>query len=360
MLWNSTFGHLFVKAGLSKPELGGSEPGKIGQTLLRILLGVVLLLAAAMKVHELSTTPYIAAFPPRWMMIVFTELEILFAIWLLFVPKNFEKITWLATACLFSFFGLVTLYKALSGEASCGCFGRVEINPWYTLIFDTTAVGLLLWFRPRGIENYFAQAKRLISKEIRLTTIFTHLLRGEAGYARLITARVLAVGTIWLTLAIPAAWSMASFAETTAHADLAALGQVFEGPDGKPFVVLEPEKWIGKRFSLLDYIDIGGKFREGEWIVLLYHHDCPDCQGVVSRYEQLSENLRVDHSKLQVAIVEIPPYGENASFDIACATARLSEQETWFVKTPMVIKCSQGVVTGVVYAEELLESVVLL
>ena len=345
-LWNSTFGHLFVRAGLSKPEVGGSEPGKIGQTLLRILLGVVLLLAAGMKVHELSTTPYIAAFPPRWMMIVFTELEILFAIWLLFVPKNFEKITWLATACLFSFFSLVTLYKALSGEASCGCFGRVEINPWYTLIFDTTTVGLLLWLRPVGIESYFAQTKRFISRKIRLTTIFTHLLRGEAGSARLITARVLAVGTIWLALAIPAAWSMASFAETTAHADLSALGQVFEGPDGKPVVMLEPEKWIGKRFPLLPYLKefkTGGKslispqekVTQKQWKVILYHEDCPDCQKLIRQLSLRKES--------HILLVEVSS-GETRSYSNRFPTAHLSAEYEWFAQTPIVAVLDQGIV----------------
>jgi hypothetical protein len=33
--------------------------------------------------------------------------------------------------------------------------------------------------------------------------------------------------------------------------------------DGK-IVVLEPEKWIGKRFPLLDYIDIGDRLKEGK------------------------------------------------------------------------------------------------
>ena len=342
MLWNSTFGHLFVRAGLSKPELGGSEQGKIGQTLLRILLGVVLLLAAGMKVHELSTTPYIAAFPPRWMMIVFTELEILFALWLLFVPKNFEKITWLATVGLFSFFALVTLYKALSGEASCGCFGRVEINPWYTLVFDSMVTCLLLRFRPKS--------KHFVSREIWLTT---YLLRSKNGIASL-----LGVSVLWLMFCIPSTWSMASFIKINTDNDLSSLGQVFEGPRGKPIVMLEPQKWVGKEFSLFNYIDIGQHFKKASGLSFFFHHDCPDCQKVISSYANLGAKYFNEDELVHVALVEIPPFTTNLNVNctkgFSCTRSRLNNSWEWFVETPLEIQISQGIITSVTEHNEVL------
>lgn len=317
-----------------------------GWQVLRVLLGLVLLAAALFKVHELSTTPYLDKFPPRWVMIVFTELEILFALWLFFVPKRLTQTTWLATLGLFSFFTCVTLYKALTGEASCGCFGRVEINPWYTLIFDSTVVGLLLWFRPAGA---FIEAWRVM-----LSVCF---LRSESGAASLITARTLGISVIWLIFCIPSAWSMANFVETDNHGDLSALGQVFEGSNGKPVVVLEPEKWVGKECPLLNHIDIGNRLGKGDWIVLLFHHDCLDCQIAIPVYESLGDKLSKNKTSSQIALIETPPFGNpgNGS-DIkggSCVNGRLSGSHEWLVETPVEIRFTRGIVTHVAGRNEI-------
>lgn len=305
-----------------------------GWQVLRIILGLTLLVAALFKVHELSTIPYLDKFPPRWVMIVFIELEILFALWLLFVPKKLTQITWLATLGLFSFFACVTLYKALIGEASCGCFGRVEINPWYTLIFDSSVVGLLLWFRPKD--------KRFALREIWLPT---HFLRSESSIASLVIV-------IWFILCIPTAWSMVSFVQTDIHDDLSALGQVFEGPDGKPIVMLKPEKWVGKEFPFLGHIDIEKRLDEGEWIILLFHYDCPDCQNAILVYKSLGDRLLSNKETKRVALIEMPPFDDSDKDSCiqeeSCVYARLSSGPwEWFAETPVEIQLNQGIVTHV-------------
>lgn len=311
-----------------------------GWQVLRIFLGLILLVAALLKVHELSTTPYLDKFPPRWVMIVFTELEILFALWLLFVPKRLTQITWLAILGLFSFFTCVTLYKALTGEASCGCFGRVEINPWYTLIFDSIVVGLLLWFRPAGV---FREAWRVM--------LSVRFLRSESGAASLITARTLGIGAIWLIFCIPSAWSMLSFVETNTHGGLSALGQVFEGADGKPVVVLEPKKWVGKEFPLLGHIDIGKRLNEGEWIILLFHHDCPNCQKAIPVYANLGNKFLNEGKLTRIALVEVPPFGDADGVACistpSCMKGRLNNSWAWFFQAPIEIQLNDGIVIGV-------------
>ena len=76
---------------------------------------------------------------------------------------------------------------------------------------------------------------------------------------------------------------------TIALATTATLGQTPGKPDqtfGNPgdLVVLEPERWIGQHFSLVDHIDIGPQLTAGPWIVLLVHHDCDHCIATVPRY----------------------------------------------------------------------------
>ncbi|GHT23043.1 hypothetical protein FACS189419_06450 [Planctomycetales bacterium] len=63
-----------------------------------------------------------------------------FGIWLLF--GLLPKLTWLATTALFLLFALVSFYKAISGETSCGCFGNVTVNSWFTMTFDIFIVFL--------------------------------------------------------------------------------------------------------------------------------------------------------------------------------------------------------------------------
>lgn len=298
-----------------------------GWQVLRVILSLTLLAAALFKVHELSTTPYLDKFPPRWVMIVFTELEILFALWLFFVPKRLTQITWFATLGLFSFFTCVTLYKALIGAESCGCFGRVEINPWYTLIFDSTVVAALFYWRPRGL------ALSLVGMPLAA-----------------LPKQFLVVGLFWLLLAIPAAVAMGRYQP----AQVVESGEIL---GDSQFVVLEPEKWVGKPCPLLSHIDIGDRLSEGEWIVLLFHHDCPDCQDVIPVYASLSCEFSNEGKSRQIALIEIPPFdnlNEIGHTKISsCVKARMSESREWFVEAPVEIRLSQGVVTGITGRDEM-------
>jgi uncharacterized membrane protein YphA (DoxX/SURF4 family) len=106
-----------------------------GWHVLRFAVGGLLLTAAFMKVHQLSTVPYPPEeLFPRRLVIAFTEFEILLALWLFF--GIFPRIARRVVLLIFVFFSCVTFYKALTGEASCGCFGQVQINPWHTLLID--------------------------------------------------------------------------------------------------------------------------------------------------------------------------------------------------------------------------------
>lgn len=126
---------------------------------------------------------------------------------------------------------------------------------------------------------------------------------------------------------------MASYSETT----LSYAGEIIG--DGK-IVVLEPEKWIGKRFPLLDYIDIGDKLKEGKWLVLLYHHDCPKCQEALSTLQHLARLQ-------QIAVVQMPPYGVGNGDGCKSkwpAIGRLGVVREWFAETPILVSIDNGLV----------------
>jgi hypothetical protein len=107
--------------------------------------------------------------------------------------------------------------------------------------------------------------------------------------------------------------------------------------------VLEPASWVGGELPILDYIDIGDKLRNGTWLVLFYHYDCPECDYAISICEQVARDLTGDTDFLKIALVEIPPYGPYAGSDSSpCIVGQLVDTKDWFVATPTTILLSGG------------------
>ena len=125
----------------------------IGFRIVRITLGLLLLAAASFKAYVLWTdpAPSLSAFAfissPRWQLALI-EAEVVLAIWL--VSGLYPRIAWLAALLTFTLFAAASLYLGIAGRPSCGCFGKLEVNPWYTFGVDTLAVAALCYWRPRG------------------------------------------------------------------------------------------------------------------------------------------------------------------------------------------------------------------
>jgi len=112
------------------------------------MLGGLLVTAALLKGHELFTLP--VANKDLWsyrpFLIFQAECELALGLWLL--SGLWKRWAWRISLLCFGLFCGVTLYKALTGAASCGCFGQIQLNPWITLLaIDVPAVLMLLLFR---------------------------------------------------------------------------------------------------------------------------------------------------------------------------------------------------------------------
>jgi len=304
----------------------------MGYDLVRVILGMILLTAAGLKGYQLATEPVpdTGILDSRWFLIAVVEFELLFGLWLLANLR--PRWTRRAAVLCFGLFAAVSLYKALSGTASCGCFGRVAVNPWYTFTLDTVAVLALLRWRPAGMASSMLVPSRAFA------------------------LRSTAVTLAWLSVGLPAAVAMGTYQPAVLAEDGVVMG------DGN-LVILEPEEWTGKRFPLLPFIeDSPGKLKpgerplrerlaEGNWIVVLYHHDCPKCQESMPEYEKLAHGSAADPKAPRVALIEVPPYGNTNSLklssDAPCAFARLSDGNEWFVQTPVVLNITDSLATGV-------------
>lgn len=275
------------------------------------VLGLVLLAASILKAHELATGTVAedGLLTSRWFRITLVELELALGLWLF--SGSYPKQARLAALVVFAGFCLVSLYQALTGAASCGCFGKLHINPWNTLLFDLLAVSVLWRWNPRMAGE--------------------HLLGGGRSHS----FRIVAFGLLFLLAGIPAALAMSSYRPAL----LSAQGEIVgDGPD----ILLEPETWAGRRFPLLTHIDIGEQLANGKWLVMIYHHDCPRCREAIRRLQ-----TRSNRRQEGVALIELPPY-ETSPFTTLSVTGRrwrlgrLSGERQWFVETPVFIELENG------------------
>jgi hypothetical protein len=281
--------------------------------LIRFALSLLLLSAASLKGYELFAAPLpeTSLWTSRAFRIGAVEAEALLGLWLLsgLRPRGAR---WAALAAFLAFFG-ISLSKALAGEASCGCFGRVPIGPQWTAAFDLGAI-LALWrWRPAEAEGRPVGRRWL---------------------------RVAGVMLLFLVAGVPSGFVLAVSrpAVLDAEADIDAEQSV---------LVLEPEKWVGRRCPLLPYADIGNELSRGRWLVVLYHHDCPRCRDVVPAYAARARAAAADPTAPRIAFLAVPPHGA-PSWQFApgssCREGKLTASKEWFVVTPAVLRLQDGMV----------------
>lgn len=117
--------------------------------LVRFLVGGLLLTAAVVKLSGLSYGPVARVFylRPAFQFVVI-QLELLLGGWLLLGLRPLGA-RWLAGA-VFLGFAVVSGYAAMTGQSNCGCFGKLEVSPWYAFGLDVTVLAALALARPGG------------------------------------------------------------------------------------------------------------------------------------------------------------------------------------------------------------------
>jgi len=286
----------------------------------------LLLAAAGLKAHQLATEPVVGSslLDSRWFLIAVVEFELLFAFWLL--SGLFPVLTWRATVGLFALFALVSLHKSVSGEASCGCFGTAEVNPWYTFTLDVLIMAALLGCRPKR--------RRGTSRPIDRRTI---------------RYRLTAVLGVWLVVGLNVGAGMTSYQSTTVNEAGELLG------DGRT-VALQPTDWIGNRFPLLNWIEIDAALHRGRWLVVLHRAGCHVCEEVLSEYQ----SRLVTSGAESIAFVQVPEAGLQGGFELPegelFVAGVLSHRFEWFVETPTQIVLEYGTVQSVVSGRRIADS----
>jgi hypothetical protein len=326
---------------------------KTGNRLIMTIAGLLLAAAALLKFHE-ALTIYI----PPWREGIWESyefflfqipLEFALGVWIL--SGVFRKAAWLAGTLAFFAFIIITLTKGILGIESCGCFGRIHVNPWYTLfIVDIPIFLLLLIFRPKG--------------EKLLPPPWPHPFHALA-------AAVPAIGFMAIAAPIlvafrpdfkkPGDWTAIKPVRPVPvvpnHNDTPApVEPVPIQPDpsqtAPPVEPVEPsfptettQPAEAAPWPWLQYIDIADQLKHGVTVVLMYHHDCPTCATMVPLYSEYCKAMQEKGDKpLQVAFVAIPPYYPEGPVpaDTVCLHGKMSDKEKWAIMSPYVVALIDG------------------
>ncbi|MDR2440533.1 MAG: hypothetical protein LBE12_14320 [Planctomycetaceae bacterium] len=276
---------------------------------MRFIVALVLLVAAALKGYDLSIRPILGdgIFHWRWFNIFVVEFEIFFGLWLIFgfLPKLTR---WAAIGC-FSVFALVSFYNALSGASSCGCMGEfVTINPWIMTLFDCGVVILLLRFCS------CTNSVRKIDRFLLVNFIVS-----------------------WLAIALPLSWGMITYKPALLNTDGNIVGD-------SSAVILYPQDWIGKRLPLLEYIDAPKDISVGKWTLIFYGADCAKCEKYFVKLKK--QNNFQNNSGSNIVCLEIAGLPDNAlrhRFDDGTwYWGNLKSVKKWFVETPTLLTIEDG------------------
>ncbi|GHT45338.1 hypothetical protein FACS189454_04650 [Planctomycetales bacterium] len=289
------------EVGRTESRLGVSRGG----TVVRFFVAAVLLFAAGLKAYQLATVPSLGEgiLHARWFNILVVEFEIFFAFWL--ISGLLPKLTWLASIALFSMFTLVSLFKAISGETSCGCFGNVTVNPWITAAFDA------------GIVLLLTLTKSNLSVPL-------HITRWKF--------RLSAVILFWMILTMPVVW-------LSLNVKTATLTKTGELTSGFRNIIMNPADWVGAKFPLLSFLDEGvaKKIMVGKTSVVLFRFDCEECKNLIETV----------HDKSGYIFVAIPSEGNNASLFSLPEYTSLPADREWWGETPVVFSLENAMVAGV-------------
>lgn len=288
-----------------------------------VMAGLVLIAATVLKIHHLLTEPIISEgfWESREFFLIQIPLELGLGIWL--VCGLFRKAAWVVAVLSFGLFIVVTLQKGLIGAESCGCFGRVHVNPWITLsAIDIPLFLALLIFRPKGYKL------------------------------------------------LPPPWPSAKHFFGVAIPTFIVIGvimpvMIFNKPPDKTdkYEVVRPEEWTGKEpasekqtgeeqvseeWSMLKYIDIANFLRSNIVVVMFYSTECDTCHDAIALYDRMGRDMAGSEDLIQFALIEIPPYASEqdgfVAVDTPCLTGRLDSSKDWYMTTPLVVLIQDGLV----------------
>jgi hypothetical protein len=319
---------------------------------MRWITGFLLVGAAVLKAAQLIFDPASVVLNPLGRYFLPVQVGIELTLGLLVLSGLYWRTLRWVVAALFGAFAGYSLYLAIGGAASCGCFGSLRVNPWWTFGLDIAVVvgllsSVLVERRSRNIDRprtaalfnpeRSARVTRAVAVGAGLNDVSADTRRGR----RQAVVAIAGIAVVCTALLFRYAGQQTALGD----GNLTSVGGL---------VILEPERWIGQKLPIAASVDLD--LSSGDWIVLLHRHDCPECLEQVPKYEQRAA------AGERVALVEVPPFDRAGSDTFFAAKkvsdplgsvprsplyGRLTEDHEWFVQTPVEIRLVDGRVSAV-------------
>jgi len=312
--------------------------------------GLLLIVASALKAQQMLTEPIVSAgFWESWeFFLIQIPVELCLGIWL--VSGLFRKAGGLIAIIAFAGFIGVTFYKGIAGQACCGCFGRVHVNPWVTLFaIDTPLFVLLLIFFPRGeklLPPPWPHPFHCLAISIPACLVIGALVPTMAFNKppdRGKTYVVIKPGN-WQVSPAP----QASRPTTTQEPNVAepSVIEANEPNVSADYTVAEPNEADLPDWQLmLNHVDIAPLLHTDVRIVMFYHYDCPDCADAIPLYDRYSKDFSADQ-QIRFAFIKGPPYGPAEEDPVPANTTalvgKLDESRDWLFESPLILLLKDG------------------
>lgn len=272
----------------------------------------MLLTAAALKGYAMSTGPLIdmGLWANRPFMTAAVSFEALLGLWL--IGGVWSRQAGRIALVLFGLFAALSLLKGLKGAGSCGCFGRVAVNPWITFGVDLAA----------------------------LPAAWTITRYSQCSRPRYLWKRLAAMALLSVVVGMPGLYRMLSYDE--------------ERPD-QELVILDPAQWVGRSWPLMRYADVAPQLAKGDWIVLLYSYPCGHCFDTIREYAELADHWERRGGPARVALLntsdEAPPEGQRIE-ETAALQGKLDAPAQWFIASPTLVLMRDGRVVTTAEGED--------
>lgn len=280
----------------------------------RLALAFCLFAAAGLKGHGIATDPLAQdslLLPPR-LLIAIIEIEIVLGLWLL--SGWAARGAWLASIGFFGSLAGVSLYLALRGQTSCGCFGLLSVNPWFTTILDAAALAALSFSFPPKNAIEWPRCTRLR----------------------------------WVSFAAPAALALLTVLWVLAEGPPQRLEAITDNLADGASIVLDPALWEHRPFPLLGHMEIDQDLSVGDWTVVLYRRSCASCRDQLPDFLERLKLIRERAMAARIALVEVPGAGASQPMELSAGLAdawgHLRAGRRWIVQTPLFVRVHQGIV----------------
>ncbi len=290
----------------------------------RFAVAAILITAAVLKTHQLATEPVLGTglLESRWFLIVVVQFELLLGFWL--TSGLAIRWAWWIAVATFSLFAVGAGAKGVAGEPSCGCFGRVPTNPWFAFWIDVCAVVALWCFRPWLHRSHAEPSASPAAPPGIYSSRSLSLGQGSKRPACLVGAWLM--GAIGLTLG------------AILGANPNVLGAI--GDRVGDTIILRPERMLGKRFQLGEYIDIGDQLARERWLVVLYRVDCPDCESLMAAWPNLASEAVEGRRTAFVSVGPDLTTHHSLATNISWGTLRSDLH--WFATVPVVFTLDEN------------------